>query len=421
MAELASRSWNRAIAVADCDSFFVSCERTINPNLINKPVCVLSNNDGCVISRSREAKKLGVKMGEPAYMARKKLPEVIYLSSNYYLYGQTSKKVMLILQEFTPDVEIYSIDEAFLDLTGIRRMFKKSYRDIGYEIRNEIFKRTGIPVSIGISLSKALAKIAVEKAKDLDGVFTISGKELRETLTNTPVENVWQIGFNTKELLKKYGINNAISFTSQDESWIKKNLTIKGVELQKELSGESIWKVDPNPTQPKGIQRTKSFSSQTSNKNTIKGSLHYHLHRALCEARINNLKTGSLTIMLRRGDFKTSSLNIAISPPSNYEFDLIEKVNSLFEQIFENGYKYRSSGIYLSNLSSCNNEQLNLFSDLKTNTKKEALSKTWDKIESTYGKQFIKTASMPSLSYLDGRLIRGKEKLSSLKNLPEIG
>lgn len=420
--EITVRSWTQAIALVDCDSFYVSCELLLNPKLKGKPISVLSNNDGCVISRSKEAKRLGIKMGEPAFLARKRVPEAIYLSSNYCHYGQVSDKVMNIVKGFTPEVEVYSIDEAFIDLTGVRQMFKKSYLEIIKDIREEILKKTGIPVSIGVSLSKVLAKIATKIAKDKsEGVFSISGKELREILPQIPIGSIWQIGHNTESLLLKYGIDNAYKLTCQDEKWVEKTLTKKGLELQMEMKGYLVWKVDTKGQEIKGIQRTKSFAQCIQNKEIIKGALFYHLHKALAELRRKNLKTGLLTIMLRTKDFQSFSLNTVIDPPSNFEFDFTNRLNKLFEKLYKEGL-YRSSGIHLTNFVSGKTEQLNLFSQTMSisNKKKESLAKTWDSIEYRFGKQSLRTASMPSLNYLDKRAIKGIETFSSFEYLPEV-
>lgn len=421
--EITTRSWTQAIALVDCDSFFVSCELLLNPKLKGKPVCVLSNNDGCVISRSKEAKKLGIKMGEPLFLAKKRVPEAIYLSSNYHHYGQASDKVMNILKSFTPDVEVYSIDEAFIDLTGVRQMFRKPYLEIIKDIRKKVLKETGIPVSIGVSLSKVLAKIATKIAKDRsDGVFSISGKELREILPKISIGSIWQIGHNTESLLLKHGVDNAYKLTCQDEKWVEKTLTKKGLELQQEMKGYSVWKVDPKGQEIKGIQRTKSFANCTEDKEIIRGSLFYHLHKALTELRRKNLKAGLLTIMLRTKDFQSFSLNTVIDPPSNFEFDYTNRLNSLFNKLYKEGLLYRSSGIHMTNFTSGETEQLNLFSQTMTmsNKKKESLAETWDFIEHRFGKQSLRTASMPSLNYLDKRAIRGIETFSSFEYLPEV-
>lgn len=415
-----TRSWAEAIALVDCDSFYVSCEVLLNPNLKDNPVCVLSNNDGCVVSRSKEAKALGIKMGESAFTAKKRAPNAIYLSSNYHHYGKVSTDIMNILREYTPDIEIYSIDEAFLNLRGIRQLYKKSYLEIAKDIRESVLRRTGIPVSIGVSVSKVLAKIATGLAKQEGGVYSISGKELREVLPKIPIKDIWQVGWNTQGLLQKHGVKTAYDFACQNEDWVKRVLTKKGLELQLEICGHSTWKVNPNEESIKGVQRTKSFAKCISEKEILKGAISYHLHRALTELRRKGLRAKRLSISLRRKDFQSESIGCIIDPPSNFEFDFTNKINDLFESLYISGTEYRSCGVYLTNFSSVNNEQLSLFSQKTSVEKKENLAKAWDLIENRFGKQALKTASMPSLEYLDKRLIRGVEKFSSFDHLPEV-
>ena len=185
------------IALVDCDSFFVSCEQAVNSELKGKPVCVMSARGQCVISRSREAKKLGIRMGMPYFQVEGQMKKAVYLTANHDLYKDFSKKVMAVLKDFSPKVEVYSIDEAFVDLTGLERLYKKDYFEIAEMIRAEILERIGIPVSIGISSSKSLAKLASDKAKNITGgVFLIGSKKIIPVLEKTSIDEIWGIGKN---------------------------------------------------------------------------------------------------------------------------------------------------------------------------------------------------------------------------------
>src|ERR1035437_4986999 len=246
------------IALVDCDSFFVSCEQLMNPILRNKPVVVMSNNDGCVIARSKEAKTVGVKMGMPVFQAKKLFPNVHYISGNLTLYGEISKRVMLTLKDFSPVVEIYSIDEAFLDFAGLEKLYKKSYFEIALDIRNEIADKVGVPVSIGISPTKVLSKLASERAKKQSGVYEIKIEDISNELKTTELIDIWGIGRNTAELLNKHRIYNAYQLTIQENNWIDKILGKKGLEIKQELVGNSIYPVLDNETLPKSIQKTSS-------------------------------------------------------------------------------------------------------------------------------------------------------------------
>ena len=200
------------IALVDCNNFFVSCEQLMNPTLKNRPVCVLSNNDGCIIARSNEAKEIGIPMGYPLFKAKKEFKNVIYISRNFGLYHDISNRIIQKLMSYTPDVEQYSIDEAFLDLTGLKKLYRQPYEEILKKIKNEIMEDIGIPVSIGLAPTKTLAKLACEKAKkdkNLNNILRIKNRDIDEILKKTYIENIWGIGKNTTALFHKYGIYKA--------------------------------------------------------------------------------------------------------------------------------------------------------------------------------------------------------------------
>ena len=273
------------IALVDCNNFFVSCEQLMNPDLLGKPVCVLSNNDGCIIARSNEAKKLGITMGMPLFMAKKQFRHtpVIYLSGRHHLYRDISKRIMKKLSSFTPSVEIYSIDEAFLDLSGLKKLYRMSYKEIILKIKNEIREEIGIPVSIGLAPTKTLAKLACEKAKKLpytNGIYRIRFRNIEEEMQNTPIEEIWGVGKNTSALFHKYGIYKASEIVKQNDFWLDKIWGKRGIELKQELEGISVYPVIDKPALPKSIQRTSSFPQFSTDKNYIKAQLHIHLHDA---------------------------------------------------------------------------------------------------------------------------------------------
>lgn len=382
----------RAIALVDCDSFFASCEQLLNPMLIGKPVCVMSNNDGCIVARSKEAKELGVKMGMPVFQARKIHPNVIYISGRLDIYGEISNRVMEVLRHFSPTIEVYSIDEAFIDLTGLRKVYRKNYLKIAEDIKNEVKHQVGVPVSVGVSLSKVLAKLATERAKKNNGYYIIGFRGITEELKNTELIDIWGLGSNTVALLNKYGIYTAYELTLQHDFWIKKLLGKKGLEIKHELSGESIYPVIDFVEMPKSIQKTSSFAQFTSDKEYIKSSLNYHVHRACKKLRKLDIKTQLVGAMLRTKDFKVYTTNKVLIYPTNWEFEIFNVVSQMFEELYCPGIIYRSSGVFLSNLSSSNEQQLSIFEDCKERTKKENLSKTLDCLELKYGQNVIKPA-----------------------------
>lgn len=380
------------IALVDCDSFFVSCEQRANPELKGKAVCVLSNKDGCVISRSREAKRMGIKMCMPYFMAKKDFPRAEYVSSHHDYYGDVSKEVMSVLKEFSPTVEVYSIDEAFIDLTGLRRLYKMNYYDLAKHIRAEIKRRVDIPVSIGVSSSKSLAKLASDKAKSSDdGIYVIGTRKIYTELKNTAISEIWGIGRNLTALMHKNGILNAYELVSQPDGWIDKKIGIRGLEMKHELLGECISPVVNDVKLPKSIQKTSAFGKFTSDKNYIKNSLNYHIHRACAKLRKLDAKCLVISVMLRTKDFKVYYEKRVLVNSTCYEMEISDIVFELLDKIYNPNILYRSSGVILDHITYNSGEQLFLFGDTTENIKKDKLAKCLDKLESKFGKDIVQT------------------------------
>ena len=360
------------IALVDCNNFFASCEQLMNPNLLNKPLCVLSNNDGCVVARSKEAKELGISMGMPYFMAKKQFPQAIYTSGHMHLYQEISHRVMAKLSSYTPMVEAYSIDEAFLELSGLKKLYRMSYNGIIEMIQEEIMNEVGIPVSIGLASTKTLAKLACEKGKTNTGLYRIGRWNLDDELKRTA-------------LFHKYGIYKASDIVKQNEFWLKKIWGKRGVELKQELLGESVYPVDNKPALPKSIQKTSSFAHFTSDKFYIKNSLHYHAHLACSKLRRLGLKAEILCIMLRTKDFQVITEKVVLPGPTDSELTVNSYADKMLEKIYRPDIIYRSSGVYVEKLTEKNASQLYLF-DTPKNQKAEKLAQVWDKIEHKYGK-----------------------------------
>lgn len=384
------------IALVDCNNFFVSCEQLMNPSLANRPVCVLSNNDGCVIARSKEAKEIGIPMGYPLFKARKEFKNVIYISRNFGLYHDISNRIIIKLLSYTPDVEQYSIDEAFLDLTGLKKLYRCSYEQIITKIKKEIETEIGVPVSIGLAPSKTLAKLACEKAKkdkSLNGVCRIRYKEIDELLRKTYIEDVWGIGKNTSALFHKYGIYKCSEIVKQNDFWLKKIWGKRGVELKMELSGQSAYAVVSKIEPPKSIQKTSAFGSFTRDKGYIRDSLHYHTHQICSKLRKLGLQTEIIFVMLRTKDFQVITEKMVLPEPSDSEFLINQYADKLFEKVYNPNVIYRSSGIFAEKLSEKAASQLFLFSDEKTEKAKK-LAQLWDNFEQKYGRNSFSIGTM---------------------------
>ncbi len=389
----------RIIALVDCDSFFVSCEQKANPELKGKPVCVLSNKDGCVISRSREAKKMGITMGMPYFMAKKDYPKAIYVSSRHDFYGEVSKEVMAVLNEFSPDVEVYSVDEAFIDLTGLRRLYKRNYYDLALYIKEVIKERVDIPVSIGVSSSKSLAKLASDKAKNSDdGIYVIGSRKIISELKHTDISEIWGIGRNLTALMHKNGILNAYELVSQTDGWIDKKIGIRGLEMKHELLGECVSPVVNGVKLPKSIQKTSAFGKFTSDLTYIKNALNYHIHRACAKLRRIDARCSTVSVMLRTKDFRVFYEKRVLVNSTCYEMEISDIAFELLEKIYNPNILYRSTGIILDNISYNSGEQLFLFANSDLDEKKDRLAKCIDKLENKFGKDIVQTGFVKDCS-----------------------
>lgn len=372
------------LALADCNNFFVSCEILKNPSLKGKPVCVLSNCDGCVVSRSNEAKKLGIKMGMPLFQAKKDFPDGIYLSGDMKTYHDISKRVRQVLFDFSPSVEVYSIDEAFLDVTDLYKTYSvKGYIELARLLHEKIMEQVGVPVSVGIANSKVLCKIATDKAKHGNAYYYIPYEKITEEISEYQVKNIWGIGRNTATLLKSHGIYTAQDILNKEKEFFEHYMGKRGLELKFGLMGENVSPINSEEEAPKSIQRTSSFMKPTNDKNFLKNSLLEHLHSVCKKMRKCNLITSEITVMLRTKDFRVLALSDTVKTPTNAEYILNQKVCELFENLYSENILFRSSGVYASNLKDETSKQLTLF---EGNEKFEKISAVWDKIEEKHGK-----------------------------------
>lgn len=380
------------IALVDCDSFFVSCEQALKPELQGKPVCVLSNNDGCVVARSREAKKVGVTMGMPYFMAKKQFSEVVYISGNIKVYKDFSRKVMSILRDFSPTVEVYSIDEAFVELSGLKKLHAANYLGIAKQIRERVKNEVGINVSIGISRSKVLAKLACEKAKEANsgGICVIGRGKIPKILKSTKIQEIWGIGRNTTLLLNRNGILNCDELVQKPDEWHKAKIGKRGVELRHELLGECVDVVKSVRKLPKSIQNTRSFPKSTSDINYIKNALNVHIHTSCTKLRHLKGKCNTIGVMLRTKDFLVLFEKKNLDKSTIFELEISRVAIKLLEKIYNPSVIYRSCGVTLENLSFDEESQLNLFA--KNDGKNyDKLAEAIDKLESKFGKNVVRT------------------------------
>ena len=391
-------------ALVDCNNFYTSCERVFQPKFNGKPVAVLSNNDGCVISRSNEAKAVGVPMGAPLFKIKDLVREknVKIFSSNYALYGDLSNRVMAILGQFTPNLEIYSIDEAFLNFDGHAI---SNYHDCGLQMKTRVQKWVGIPVCIGFAETKALSKVANKIAKKFQertqGVYVIDSDEKRlKALKWTKIEDVWGIGYQTTKKAKLRKINTAFDFVQpQHELWIKKELGVVGLRLKYELEGKSVLDLEPIPNQKKSIATTRSFPKQIADFDLLRERV--TTFAAVCAEKLRKQNSCCHTIILMlvvdKHTIQTSKyyFNKAVTLPfatnstltiSNTAIEMLKNLHAGNENL-----KFKKAGIIVTELIPENRKQFQLFEE--ENPKHLALMQVMDRLNQKMGTTKVKMAT----------------------------
>ena len=383
-------------ALVDCNNFYVSCERVFNPGLEGKPVVVLSNNDGCIISRSEEAKKLGLQMAEPAFKKIKFLNDngVQIFSSNYTLYGDMSVRVTETLSQLTPEIEIYSIDEAFLNLTG----FTGDLEKLSNKITSTVKRNTGIPISIGLGPTKTLAKIANKAAKKSGGIFILNNNRQTDTLIrNTPIEMVWGIGRQYAKLLMQKNIKTAYDFTLLDDGWLRKKMKIIGLRIKRELLGESCIQLELIIQPKKAIATTRAFGKKTSELKYIEEAVSTYAVRCAEKLRKQNSVANLLTVFIHTDPFNPNepqinkSKTITLPVATNDSIELVKYSLVCLKEIFSQGFRYKKAGVIVDGLQDESHFQQNIFD--KTNRKKQReLFKSIDNLNREFGRDKVKLA-----------------------------
>ncbi len=386
------------IGIVDCNNFYASCERVFNPNLIGKPIVVLSNNDGCVISRSNEAKALGIKMGIPAFEITQLIEKkkVLVFSSNYTLYGDMSQRVMSTLTQFAPEIEVYSIDEAFLNFYGFEYLNIEAHAK---QIVKYTTKSTGIPISIGIAPTKTLAKIANKLAKNNlnnKGVMIFKEqKDIQKALKHFPIEDVWGIGGKYAEFLKRIKVNTASDFILLPKAWVQKEMTIIGLRTWHELQGESLILIEPKEKAKKNICTSRSFGSMLSDYATIEEALSNYA--AKCGEKLRNQKSAAtqLLIFLHTNEHRAhlgqyaKNIVLHLPIPTNSSCELIKFAKKGLKLIYKQGFMYKKVGIIVSEIVPETDTQQNLFT-VNQEIKQSTVMKTMDIINSKLGSGKVK-------------------------------
>jgi len=388
----------KKIALIDCNSFYVSCERLFNPKIRKKPVVVLSNNDGCIISRSNEAKTLGIKMGEPYFKARNIIVKnnVQVFSSNYSLYGDISRRVMRTLKRFNSEIEVYSIDEAFLDLSNFS---DDEVNDVGKEVRSVVLQWTGIPTSIGIAKTKTLSKIANHIAKkEKSGVVSLIGiEDIDSILEKVKIEDVWGVGRQLTKFYIKNDIYNAKQLKNISNAWIKKSSSVLSSRTAMELRGIPCIDLEIQDSKRKSCVVSRSFGKKVEIFQELKESVTNYCLNASEKIRSESLIAKSITVFLKtspfqnRGIYYSNSKTIDFPIATDNSIEIVKAAINGLKDIFKRGYKYQKTGVILSGLSNSENKN-NLFSSSK-DEKIKSLMRSIDSTNCRYGRSALSLAS----------------------------
>ena len=387
--------------LVDCNNFYASCERVFQPQWEGKPVVILSNNDGCVIARSNEAKALNIPMGAPAFKYKQQFKQqgVKVFSSNYPLYGDMSNRVMTILEKYTPNLEIYSIDEAFLYFKGFDLF---NLEQEGQRMRKQVRKWTGIPVSVGIAPTKALAKIANKIAKKFmkrtQGVYAIDTEEKRiKALRWTKIGDVWGVGRKHKIRLEAIGVCNALQFTQLPDAWVRKHMSVLGLRLKKDLSGVSSIKLEEIIPVKKGIATTRSFEGTITQFSDLEERISTFATSCAEKMRKQRSSCNALLVFVRsdphkKGGFPYRNSCVLPLPYATNSSILLSKHAVMgLQKIFKKGVHYKKAGVMIMGLIPTEKRQLSIFQN--NNNKHLTLMQSVDRIHKRFGPHRIKLAN----------------------------
>lgn len=396
------------IGLMDCNNFFVSCERLFRPDLLGKPVAVLSSNDGCVVARSQEVKDLGVTMGVPVFEIKELISKekVTLFSSNFALYRDISTRVMSALKAEFDTCEVYSVDEAFfaIDEDVTEETLK--------QIRARIMQKTGIPVSIGVAETKTLAKVANGIAKKGSGVCILDKMHRENTISSILCGSIWGIGRQTSASLSKMKIYTVGDLLAQDTTFIRQSLGVVGERICLELKGVSVYKIgDRIDEEQKSYMSTRSFGKPIHEKATLKSALGYHIAHLAEKLRYDSCVASKITIIMRASRFgpfayREGSASVLLPNPTNDTFALTAEVSRLFNQLYDIEIPYKKAGVILSSIEPEGNTTSSLFKDSLQIEKMEKLNDVNDAINSKFGSATIRQA-----------VTMGGEKWKERKNL----
>jgi DNA polymerase V len=415
-------------ALVDCNNFFVSCERVFRPDLWNKPVAVLSNNDGVLVARSNEVKALGVPMGVPYFKVRDVLAKnsVTLFSGNFPLYGDFSQRVVQILQDECPDIEVYSVDESFLEISHLPI---RDYTQWGRQLRSKILQWTGIPVSVGIAPNKTLAKASADYTKknpDTAGAFSVVGDQQKrvDLLKWLSPQDIWGVGWRTAPKLRARGIKNAYELSQVSDAWAQEQLTIRGVKTIRELRGENCSSIDHGEDPQQSIARTRSFGHNVRNYYELEGAMATFAAQAAVKLRAEGELAGAVVAFIQTSKHaetqRSSAKAVTLHPPSNETGVIIGAALQALEHIYDPDFGYKRAGVILLDLRK--GQQLTFDSNPAQIDRQAALMRAIDDVNKRFGTRLVRHASehIENQKWLSRRKMRSKAYTTNWAELAVI-
>lgn len=382
-------NWPNAVAHVDADCFYASCERVRRPELRDRPVCVLSSQNAIVIAKTYDAKAAGITTGMPVWEAKKRLPHAEYIPADFGHYGRMSDKLFAILSRFSPEVEVYSIDEGFIGMNGLRGLWRKGFREIADTLREMVRSEVGITVSVGVAATKTLAKIASDTNKP-NGSTIVPGRAIEAFLGQTRVKDIPGIGANREALLHKFEIRSAFEFAQAPEALIRRLLGKSGVDLWHELRGVPVFPLELAPRLPKSVARTASLGEITRDRDILIGHLTHHTTRLATELVVKRHAASRLAVFLTLKSFDKAGLEVRFDRPTANYFTLSEAVMQAFEKLYRPGERYRGCGVIASGIVSAASLNRDLFGDLEADERQGRLLETMAAINRKFGKNTVR-------------------------------
>ena len=352
--------WPGAVAHVDADCFFAACERLRRPDLAGRPICVMSSQDACIVAKTYDARAAGITTGMPVWEAKRRMPQAAYLPADFRFYGLLSGKMFAILRRFSPQVEAYSIDEGFVDLNGLRGYWRMGYGEIGDAMRRAIHRETGLTVSVGVSVTRTLAKMASEAHKP-NGLAVVSGRHIAEFLAGQATRDIPGIGSRRAALLEKFDLRTALDLARAPESQVQRLLGREGMDLWHELNGQSLFGIEVHPPLPKSMARTASLGERTTDIRLLRAHLSHHCFRLGMDMVARGLLARSFTVQLRLGNFERVAHVQHMPQPTQHLHTLQRATTHLLHTLWRSGMVVNGCGVVATGITPAGHAQAELF------------------------------------------------------------